>query len=88
VRPHMTSLSPLETQLVLELKVGVLDVEFIEVLPGSRLRWLATPVDQYLTNPMRQASLLDTPLWMAGRAGGEAGGAPMNFLSTPTWNTS
>jgi hypothetical protein len=63
VRPHMTSL-PLETQLVLELKVEVLDAEFIEVLPGSRLRRLAALADKYLTNPTCQASLLDTQrLW-------------------------
>jgi hypothetical protein len=34
----------------------------------------------------RHAVVPESPL--AGKAGGEAGGAPMNFLSTPTWNTS
>jgi hypothetical protein len=67
VRPHMTSPPP-ETQLVLELKVGVLDAEFIEVLPGSGLRRLAAPMDQYLTNPTRQASLLDTQRFWNHRA--------------------
>jgi hypothetical protein len=61
--PHDIS-PPLETQLVLELKVGVLDAELVEVLPGSGLRQLAAPADKYLMNPTRQASLLDTQqLW-------------------------
>jgi hypothetical protein len=58
VLPH--DISPLlETQLVLELKVGVLDAKLIEVLPGCRLRRLAAPADKYLTNPTRHAGLFD-----------------------------
>jgi hypothetical protein len=43
-------------------------VEFIEVLPGSRLRRLTLPVDQYLMNPTRQVSLLDTQWFRNHRA--------------------
>jgi hypothetical protein len=43
-------------------------VEFIEVFLGSRLRRLAPPVDQYLTNPTRQASLLNTYWFLNYRA--------------------
>jgi len=52
----MTSLPPLEIQLVLELKRWILVAEIIEILPGSRF---TAPVNQDLTDTARQASLLD-----------------------------
>jgi len=55
----MTSLPPLEIQLVLELKRWILAAEIIEILPGSRGSRFTAPVNQDLTDTARQASLLD-----------------------------
>jgi hypothetical protein len=60
--PHDIS-PPLDIQLVLELKVGVLVAEGVQVFPCRRCPGLAFPVDKHLTDAPSQAGTHHDEYW-------------------------
>jgi hypothetical protein len=53
----MTSLPPLDEQLVFELERWMLVAEGVQIFPCSRGSMFALPLDEHLTHPTGQSSM-------------------------------